>query len=181
MSYKPFTAIMERYFKRTGGLVRLKGELAVYYWPKVAGRELAAKIEAVRYQDGNLWLRTENPALAHQVTLMSLEILKRFQKLLGRNIIKNIKVRIAPLCEPPRPPAPQPCPVELSPDDEKFIAECGQEIPDPEIEARFAAVMRKHLKNTKQQELLYRSRCKCCGVPVPKSDDLCACCQFHRG
>ena len=180
MSYRPFTAIMERYFKRNGGWTRLQGELAVYYWPRVAGKELAAKIEAVRYQDGSLYLRTENPALAHQVSLMSLEIIKRFQRLLGKRVITSIKIRIAPLSNPAKPASSPKVAQSLSADEEKFIQECGQEIADPELEARFAMVMRKHLTNVKQKQTEYPGKCKCCGVPVEADCELCSCCQFHQ-
>jgi hypothetical protein len=163
MSYRPFTAIMERYFKRNGGWTRLQGELA-----------------AVRYQDGSLFLRTENPALAHQVSLMSLEIIKRFQRLLGKRVITSIKIRIAPLSNPAKPAPPPKAAQSLSADEEKFIQECGQEIADPELEARFALVMRKHLTNVKQKQAELPGKCKRCGVPVEADYDLCSCCQFHQ-
>ncbi len=181
MSVNVFNKIIENYLKRNGSWTRMKGELAVFYWPKIAGFDLAQKVEAVRYQDGALFLKTDNPALAHQLTLMSMDIVKRYQKVLGRGVIRNIKLKVAPIqitAEEKKVVAPE---LPLNHQEEWFIQECAQEIKDPDLEARFTQMMRKSLQNTKRKEMEGYRRCARCGTLTDKHYSLCCCCQYRTG
>lgn len=176
MARESFLTIVEKMFQRNGGLTRLKGELAVYYWPRIAGNDLASKVEAVRYYGGTLFLQTDNPALAHQLTFMSLEIVKRYQKVLGRDIIKNIKMKIAPVniataTEPPH------IGLELAPGEIEAIEGCVKEISDPELAGKFSRMMKSHQLRSKKEGMSDGDRCQSCGVNVLKGYAYCPCCE----
>jgi hypothetical protein len=88
------SVIIEKVLRQTGSLQRIKAELSVYYWPRVAGMEIAKKVVAICYCGGYLYLKTESPTLAHQVMMLNRDIMKRYHHLIGSNVIKGIKIKI---------------------------------------------------------------------------------------
>ena len=173
--------IVEKIFRHQGGWLRLKGELAVYYWPRIAGGELAAKVEAVRYRDGNLYLQTDNPALAHQVSLLNYDIIQRFQKLLGRGVVKNIKIKIAPLTEIHKQKS-VPIPVELAETEKSLINDCCNGIADMEMAAPFRNVMQQALLQQRRLLTEQGNTCRSCDTPIEADYTYCPCCerQIHQ-
>lgn len=180
MSSSTFSGIIEVFFQKNGGWKRIKGELAVYYWPRIAGSGIAAKVEARRYRDGYVYLVTENAALAHQITLMSPEIVHRYGKVLGRGIIKGIKIsigttNIAPQAETVKPD------LQLDRETEMMISACKEEIPDPQIAAEFAQVMQKSYLHQLMKKACGGRQCKKCGIIVENGFDYCPCCERIYG
>lgn len=173
-----FSDIVENIFDKKGFLPKLKGEMSVYYWPKVIGKELVNKVEADRYHDGFLYVRTENPALAHQIALMRYELLKKYQKILGRGIIKGIKVKIAPLS--PKNNSIQENFVmdhQIKLENEVNINRCCATISDNEVAKQFSRFMKKvHLEQEKTR-LQGGKACNSCGVMVAKDFNYCPSCE----
>ena len=147
-----FGSIIEKYFKRNQGWARLQGEMAVFYWPKIAGAELARMVEAVRYQAGFLYLQTDSPPLAHQVHLMQTEILQKLSQYLGTTVVKGIKVKVGTLRLKVSPAGPELVTPELNPAELELITQCCQQIIDPFIAGKFADFMQKSLLYAKRQQ-----------------------------
>ncbi len=177
MSYKSFTALIQQYFQRNGGWIRIKGELAVYFWPRIAGPDLAKKAVVQRYQDGSLYLQTDSPALAHQITLMSQDIIKRCDRIVGRGVIKSIRVRIGVISAQPESAIPAKI-ADLEPAQQQLIEECRDEISDPDLREKFAGAMIRSLRLSKEKQAIHHGYCGLCGVVTESGYDRCPCCQF---
>ena len=176
MASSAFESIIEKYFRHNGGWLRIKGELAVYYWPRIAGAELAKKVNAIRYRDGGLFLETENPALAHQVTLLSQEIIERYQNVLGRGIIKQIKVKIGTIKRTSEAETPI-ISAALSTETEESIAACEENISDLRLAETFARFMKKSYQNRERIRAKGGSTCLSCGIVIQKDFPYCPCCE----
>ncbi|HEX7713252.1 MAG TPA: DciA family protein [Bacillota bacterium] len=176
MSSSSFSGIIEAFFQRNGGWKRIKGELAVYYWPRIAGKGLASKVEANRYRDGILYLVTENAALAHQITLMSPEIILRYRKVLGQGIIKSIKIKVGSTNIITVPDQENPD-VQLDRETETMISACGEEIQDPQLAEKFVHFMQKSYMNQLVKEATGGRQCKKCGIIIENGFDYCPCCE----
>lgn len=176
MSSSSFKAVIESFFKRQGGWTRIKGEMAVYFWPRVAGPEITTKVSAIRFYDGFLYLQTDNAALAHQISLLNLDIVKKYRKILGPNIIKGVKIKIGPV--PSNPARMEKAPeVSLNPEENSMIEKCGQMIPEPDLAAKFAAFMEKHYLFKRKLEATGGKQCQACKIIIESGFDYCPCCE----
>ncbi|MGE5605607.1 MAG: DciA family protein [Bacteroidota bacterium] len=173
-----FNNIIERIFRQNGGWFRLKGELSVYYWPRVAGPEIAGKVKAIRYYNGFLYLQTENPALAHQVSLFSLEIVKRFQKVLGKGVIKGIKIKIGPVALEQREHALPKKDYPLTEREEKLIHDCADKLEDPDLAEHFSKLIQAFYQNQKQVLAEGGHRCSSCQTVISGEYLYCPSCQI---
>lgn len=173
-----FTNIIQKIFKQNGCWSRLKGELSVYYWPRIAGTEIAAKVEAVRYRSGILYLQTDNPSLAHQVSLLSVDIIKRFQKVLGKNIIKGIKVKIGSVSVSQKQIFSRKIDFPLTQAEEELIGNCLKTLQDPDLVGIFTKVAQSFYRNQKQILAEGGHRCKNCQTVISGDYLYCPCCQI---
>ena len=76
---------------------RVKSGLVFYYWPKVIGEQLTTKTEAVRLSNGVLWVKTPDPSLAYNLTFFKKEIINKYQRYLGRKLIRDLRVTVREL------------------------------------------------------------------------------------
>ncbi len=177
MSNSSFTNVIERIFRQNGGWSRLKGGLSVYYWPRVAGPEIASKVQAIRFYNGILYLQTENPALAHQVSLFSPDIVKRFQRVLGKGIIKGIKIRIGPVklgrIRQPFPKTDYP----LTEGEQRLINDCVEKLNDPDLAAHFSKLIKVFYQKQKQILAEGGHRCSNCQTAISEEYLYCPSCQ----
>lgn len=177
MSSSSFSSIIEKFFSRNGGWQRLKGEMAVYYWPRVAGKEMAKKVQAVRFRSGFLLLLTENPALAHQLLMMKADILHKYQQLLGLGIIKDIKVKVGSLQQSPESGEHHDLCFELNKEEAAAIEQCEREISDSVLAEKFASFMQRSFLKKKEIKANGGGNCYSCGVAVEAGFTYCPCCE----
>lgn len=45
-------------------------------------------------KNGILWVKTPDPALAHNLTFFKKEIMTKYQRLLGENFIRNVRITV---------------------------------------------------------------------------------------
>ncbi len=178
MSSSSFTNIIEQIFRRNGGWSRLKGELSVYYWPRVAGPEIAGKVEATRYYKGFLYLQTENPALAHQVSLFVPDIIERFQRLLGKGIIKGIRVKIGPVSIKSEGRLLSTKEYSLTEDEQKLIHDCTDTLRDPALAEGFSKLIRTFYQNQKKVLNEGGRRCSSCKAVISGEYLYCPSCEI---
>lgn len=76
------------------GYNRLMEGLAVYYWPRVIGPAFSRKTMAEKVMAGTLWVRTEEPTIAHQLSFFIPRILKGYRELIGDGVIKNVRFTV---------------------------------------------------------------------------------------
>ncbi len=86
-------------------------------WPEIAGEMLARLTEPLRLERGELLVRAESAALAHQLTYQREEFVRRYANRLGEEVVKNVRFiagRVRQGSEPAEPEvAPKPEPVAL--------------------------------------------------------------------
>ena len=171
-----FETIIQNYFQRNGGWLRLKGELSVYYWPKVVGTKLSEKVIAVNFRSGCLFLVTENPSLAHQLTLFNLEILKRYQKLLGKGVVKSIKVKIGSDKNNILKKSGNKK-YTLSELENQYISQCCDYLKDTELSKSLAKLMESSILRQKKELEMEKNQCQSCKVVVATGFTYCPCCE----
>ena len=171
-----FKNVMEKFFQRNGGWTRIKGELAVYYWPKVAGPEIASKVEAIRFREGYIYLQTENAALAHQISLFNFDIIKKYRKMLGPNIIKGIKIKIGNtnIVVKKKPTNDS---IKLDSDEVRMVQECVQTISEPDLAIKFKDLMEKHYLHKREIESYGGAKCRACEIAIDENYEYCPCCE----
>jgi Protein of unknown function (DUF721). len=177
VSSSSFTAIIKKYFYHNGGWLRIRGELAVYYWPRIAGEEIAKKVEAVRYRDGILYLQTEIPALAQQLLLMVPNFLEKYQKILGKSVLKGIKVKVGTTKQSVVQPQLSVNDFLLEKSEVLAIDDCKNQIHDPELAAEFSKLMQKAYLDHKKKEASGGKACLSCGVIIDAAFSYCPCCE----
>lgn len=135
--------VLDQVSRKAGIASRLRQGLAVEIWPKVVGPEVARQTVAGPVRDRVLMVRTANPVLAHQLSLMEKEILLRFRKLLGGTVLRAVHLKIGDVPEPPaeREAAPA-APRELPPEVEDRFQALAADIPDQALAASFLRAAR---------------------------------------
>lgn len=117
---------------------RLRQEMAVDFWPRVVGPEVAHQTVAGPVRDRVLLVRTANPVLAYQLTLMERDILLRYRGLLGGTYIRRVHPQIGEVPPAAKGPAMErPGPASLPPAVEEQLAELAVRIPDPDLSGAF--------------------------------------------
>lgn len=71
---------------------KIKEGLALYFWPKVIGKELAAKTRAVRIKDGTLWVVSPDPVLVQNLTFYKKQIIKKYVKVMGLMVVRSVRI-----------------------------------------------------------------------------------------
>jgi hypothetical protein len=166
-------------FRRNGGWKRLQGELSVYYWPRIAGSEIADNTEAVYFRNGYLNIKAENPALAHELSLLSTEIVKRYNQKLGNGAIKGIRVKIGTLDRKNKPIIHKEI-SEIKPINNAqrhIIDTCVNEIHDPEIAEILSRTMHQAFSHNQQILDDGGHPCRSCQTIIDLEFDYCPCCE----
>lgn len=177
MRVKSFAVIIEELFHRNGGWKRLQGELAIYYWPQIAGREISAKTEASFYRDGYLFIKTENPALAQQLSLMQTDILRKINRKIGKGVIKGLKVKIGSIKTTPFNQEQTEMDVQLDETDMKKISDCSSLIKDPDLATKFQQMMDRSYRKNQKQLANGGGKCRACNIVIDSEYDYCPCCE----
>jgi len=67
---------------------------ALLIWPEVAGPKMAAKTRAESVFRGRMTVLAQNPAWVQECTFMRIQIKDKLNKMLGREVIKEIVFRV---------------------------------------------------------------------------------------
>ncbi|WP_457627346.1 DciA family protein [Oceanithermus sp.] len=125
--------LLKRY-KLEAGLRR--GRVLVL-WPEIAGEMLARLTEPLKLEHGELLVRVENAALAHQLTYQREEFVRRYASRLGEGVVTNVRfVTGRPREDAPgrqdTPPRPEPValPLELARKLERWKQAVPEELQD---------------------------------------------------
>ena len=104
-----------RRYKLEAGLRRGR---VLALWPEVAGEMLARLTEPLKLERGELLVRAESAALAHQLTYQREEFVRRYAARLGEGTVTNVRfVTGRPkVVETASAPPPAPEPVALPPE-----------------------------------------------------------------
>lgn len=121
----PLTQICRELIERIPGPGRVKEGLALYFWPRVAGKELAAKAKAERVKSGILWVKCPDPAFSYNLHFFKKEILQKYRRFLGEGVIRSVRIVTGEVADP-LPAAEEDFPRRIE-------APRGSFLPPPEI------------------------------------------------
>ena len=106
-------------------------------WPEIAGEMLARLTEPIRLERGELLVRAESAALAHQLTYQREEFVRRYASRLGEGVVTNVRFvtgrprEDAPgRQDPPSRPEPVALPLELARKLERWKQAVPEELRD---------------------------------------------------
>ena len=173
-------SIMEGFLKGTGTRNKIKSYLILDLWPQVIGSALEGKTEARAVKNGVLYVTCVSPPLAHQLSFMKRDMLKKIASLVGTGIIKDIRFQSGEIdvvhsqeknAESGRGQsrAPQEW-QDLDAQETALLEEMRQSETDPELQTAFlkAATTAKRVRKTRMQEGW--QPCQRCGVLYDPND-----------
>ena len=82
---------LEKTLKEAGAQKMVTKGKAITLWSKVAGKEISKATEATHIEKGVLFVKTKSPAWRNELMFQKEEIVKKFNNLLKKRIIKDIK------------------------------------------------------------------------------------------
>src|SRR5690606_2384083 len=88
----PLTRVYRELIERIPGPGRLKEGLALYFWPRVAGKELETKAKAERVKNGILWVKCPDQAFSYNLSFFKKEIMRKYRRLLGPGVIRSVRI-----------------------------------------------------------------------------------------
>jgi len=84
---------IESSLRRFGIVRKVKRSQAVVMWPDIVGPAAAKVSTAVTCKDGILFVEVKNSVWAAELSLLRRDIIRRFNRSLGRGTIKDIRFR----------------------------------------------------------------------------------------
>ena len=121
-------------------------------WPEIAGEMLARLTEPLRLERGELLVRAESAALAHQLTYQREEFVRRYANQLGEGVVKNVRFiagRLGEREEVEEAPEPKPEPVALPLELARKLENWKNEVPSelqPAVEKAGRALLAAQLQ-----------------------------------
>lgn len=133
--------ILRTQIKNWKGYSRIIEGLALYFWPKVIGETFDAHTNPQRVSGGTLWVRTEDASIAHQLTFLVPQIIKKYEQLIGKGIVNKVRFEIGQLEQENKEPSAE----EVFPDHpiDAGVLEAAACINDDELRAKFLKVAQK--------------------------------------
>lgn len=133
---------------------------ALALWPEIAGAQLSRLSKAQSLRSGTLWVKVTDSTLAHQLTYLREEFLRRYNERLPGAVRE---IRFSEGYQPPPPPDEPLDPLPLSPEEQRWLDELSQRAPQlAEVTRKAGAALLRRLKAASAPP------CPICGVPSPE-------------
>ncbi len=84
-------SVLNRVMEAFGLSDGLKEQRSLGYWEQAAGEKIAARVRAVRVQKGVLWVSTDSPHHATEVSLRKQQIMDAINEASGADVIRDIR------------------------------------------------------------------------------------------
>ncbi len=84
--------ILKRFFKRLGIETQILERQIPSIWPEIVGRPIANHTKVKRVKDGFLFVKTDSPSWANELTFLKGDIIKRLNERIGKRIIKDLRL-----------------------------------------------------------------------------------------
>ncbi|HEY8345478.1 MAG TPA: DUF721 domain-containing protein [Bacillota bacterium] len=166
--------ICQGLIKQWSNQERLKEGLALYYWPRIIGDQLADKIEAERLSNGILWLKTADPSLTQNLIFFKKQIMRKYNQILGSRAIRTVRIETGEV-RTKRKNKDQRRPLELKEEFEVKIPESISKIKDEELRDAFSRFFRYHLSLRERRLMNGSKECKICGRLYEENNTVCFC------
>ena len=137
---------------RARGLGSRLSEFRIFgQWEKSVGPVIASHAQPQTVRGKKLTLVVDSPAWMHQLSLLKSEIVEKVNRNLGREIIKDITLRLGEVEPPDRPSAKTAVHAVLDQDERNTIENYVRGIGDPNIKEAITRVIEKDLLSRKQK------------------------------
>lgn len=83
---------LHRLIDSLGIAERLSEQKAIEIWRDVVGQQIATVTEATQIKDGVLLVKVSSPSWRHELTFMVEQIKSRLNAVLGRDVVKRIRL-----------------------------------------------------------------------------------------
>jgi len=83
--------VLNRYLYKTGLAKGIAQNSAITLWPEIVGKMVAKNATADEVEHGVLMVKTSTPAWRQELQFQKQDILKRINKQIGKNAIKDIR------------------------------------------------------------------------------------------
>jgi hypothetical protein len=124
-------------------------------------------------------IKTENPALAHQLSLLSGEIVKRYHQKLGNGAIKGIRVKIGALNPASKIPIQSEVveDKQITDDQRQIIDTCVTEIHDPKLSDIVSRTIKRAFLHNQKVLDAGGHPCRSCKAVIDLEFEYCPCCE----
>lgn len=163
--------ICKHILRKWKGRSRLLEGMALFYWPKIAGPEIARKTRAERMMAGTLWIRTDDPTLAHHLTFLNSKMVDEYAKSMGPNIVRGIRFVVGQIEKEEYEPEIQVDAIQLP----EYILESAAAIEDENLRSSFIRTAQNSLISDELRRQKGWKRCSC-GI-LTEYGEYCAECQ----
>ncbi len=171
----------------SGGKIR-EG-LAVVYWPRVVGEQVAAASQAEEVRDGVLIVRTKGSVWSQEISLMKHRLVPELNRLCGKAVIKDIKFRATGLADDEGdaaddgPTSDDLDAVELTDEDRASLAaelEAVSALPEAKVRAKLTSILERQYRLRRWRLDHGWAPCEGCRVLHPGPGELCTVCLAAR-
>lgn len=136
--------------------------MALYYWPRIIGEQLADKVEAERLSNGILWLKTVDPSLTQNLIFFKKQIIRKYNRILGSRTIRSVRI-VTGEVRTKKKNDDQQRPLELKEEFEVKLPESINTIKDEELRDAFSRFFRYHFSLRERRLMNGSKECKVCG------------------
>lgn len=183
----PLSEVLEELLARREARVRAKERLAALVWREAVGFFYGERTEVTHVERGVVHVWCNSPALAHQLTLDSAEVIRRLNTILGGEYVRELRaattrkreredVGEVGIAQLPAPNSGELERVELTPQEIARIESEAARIPDEGLRERFRAVALAQRRGQKWRLEHGYNLCQRCGWLSPPSCDHCTKC-----
>lgn len=153
------SSIMDGFLKGAGTRNKIKSYLILDLWPQVIGSALEGKTEAQAVKNSVLYVKCFSPPLAHQLSFMKSELLKKIAAQVGSGVIRDIRFQSGEINVRFRRTHPEKDRMSqqlqaLDAEETAHLEELSQSQTDPDLKIAFlkAATAAKRVHKTRMQE-----------------------------
>lgn len=149
--------ICQHILRKWKGRSRLLEGMALFYWPKISGPDIACKTQAEKMMAGTLWIRTDDPTLAHHLTFLIPKMMDGYAKMMGPNIVRGIRFVIGQIEKENKESEVQVKEVQIP----SSIMESAATIEDENLRSSFIRTVRNSLISDELRLQKGWKRCSC--------------------
>ncbi|MCR4404794.1 MAG: DUF721 domain-containing protein [Candidatus Acetothermia bacterium] len=177
----PIRSLLRQIFTRHGLAEEFHEQEPLFLWEEAVGERIARLASPLRVREGIIFVEVPNHVLAQELSLLKGEYLRKLNKLLGEERVREIRFRVGGVLQEP---AEEPVHLEKIPLTAEEEEEIDRLISDVE-EARLREALRRFFITERRIEKarLARgfNRCTRCGVLYKGTWKLCSYCQLELG
>ncbi len=89
---QPIAGVIESLMGSLGLLKRYHGWLVVNRWPEIVGEHLARRTEAIRFEDGILYVAVPDPSWRQELAMQTENILREIRNLPYGRAVKQLRL-----------------------------------------------------------------------------------------